>query len=61
MNIINLPVSILDNIINNINDTDSYANLRLSCKSCFYLMRVIKRRYHFIGILKRKENIKKKT
>lgn len=41
-----LPVSILDNIINNINDTDSYANLRLSCKSCFYLMRVIKRYYN---------------
>jgi antitoxin component YwqK of YwqJK toxin-antitoxin module len=46
MNIIELPISILDNIISNINDTDTYANLRISCKSFYYLVREVKRYYN---------------
>jgi antitoxin component YwqK of YwqJK toxin-antitoxin module len=46
MNIVELPISILDNIIRNINDTDTYSNLRLSCKSFYYLSREVKRYYN---------------
>ena len=41
-----LPITVLDNIINNISDTYTYGNLRLSCKSLFYLMNVVKRYYN---------------
>ena len=46
MNIVELPISILDNIISNINDTYTYANLRLSCKSFYYLVKEVKRYYN---------------
>ena len=45
MNIIDLPITIIDNIIGNINDTETYANIRLTCKSFYYLMDSVKRFY----------------
>jgi len=45
MNIIDLPITILDNIIGNINDTETYSNIRLTCTSFYYLLREIKRYY----------------
>ena len=38
-----LPLTILDNIINNINDTKSYASIRQSCKSIYYLLPEVRR------------------
>ena len=38
MNIIELPISIIDNIVSYINDTDSIYNLRLSCKSLYFIL-----------------------
>jgi len=46
MNIIDLPITIIDNIIGNINDTETYANIRLTCKSFYYLIKEIKRYYN---------------
>lgn len=46
MNLINLPITILDNIFLFINDTDSYANIRISCKSIHFVLKEIKRYYN---------------
>ena len=46
MNIIELPITILDHILLYIKDTQSYANLRLSCKSIYYILKEIKRYYN---------------
>lgn len=46
MNLIELPISILDTIISNVKDSESYANLRISCKSLYYLMNEVKRYYN---------------
>ena len=46
MNLIELPISILDAIISNINDTKSYAILRLTCKSFHNLLTEVKRFYN---------------
>ena len=46
MNVINLPITILDNIFVFINDTESYSSLRISCKSFYYLLREVKRYYN---------------
>lgn len=46
MNLIELPISILDNIFLFINDTDSYANIRLSCKSIHFVLKEVKRYYN---------------
>ena len=45
MNIIQLPISVLDNILNQICDTRGYASIRISCKSIFYLLPEVKRYY----------------
>ena len=46
MNIINLPITILDNIFGNINDTESYSSIRISCKSFYFLLKEVKRYYN---------------
>ena len=46
MNLIELPISVLDTIISNIKDSESYASLRISCKSLYYLMSEVKRYYN---------------
>jgi antitoxin component YwqK of YwqJK toxin-antitoxin module len=46
MNLIELPVTIIDTIISNIKDSESYASLRISCKSLYYLMNEVKRYYN---------------
>jgi len=46
MNLVELPVTIIDTIISNVKDTDTYANLRISCKSFYYLMKEVKRYYN---------------
>ena len=46
MNIIELPITILDNIFGNINDTETYSSIRISCKSFYYLMKEVKRYYN---------------
>ena len=46
MNIINLPITVLDNIINNITDTSTFSNLRLTCKSFYFIVNDIKRFYN---------------
>jgi len=46
MNLIELPITILDNIFLFINDTDSYANIRLSCKSIHFVLKEVKRYYN---------------
>ena len=43
MNIIHLPIFILDNIFEFLLDTNSYKNCRITCKSFYYLMPTIKR------------------
>ena len=45
MNIIYFPILILDNIFSNINNTLDHANLRLTCKSFYYIINNIKRYY----------------
>lgn len=45
MNIIHLPVSVLDNILNQICETQGYASIRRSCKSFYYLLPEVKRYY----------------
>ena len=39
MNITELPISILDNIFSNINDTFTFSNTRLTCKSFYFLLK----------------------
>ena len=46
MNIVELPITILDNIFLFINDTDSYANIRISCKSIHFVLKEVKRYYN---------------
>jgi antitoxin component YwqK of YwqJK toxin-antitoxin module len=46
MNLIKLPITILDNIFLFINDTDSYANIRISCKSIYFVLKDVKRYYN---------------
>ena len=46
MNLIELPITILDKIIMNINDTSTYANLRISCKSFHNLLSEVKKYYN---------------
>ena len=46
MNLIELPISVLDTIISNIKDSESYSSLRISCKSLYYLMSEVKRYYN---------------
>ena len=41
MNILGLPIDILEAIINKIRDTDSFINLRITCKDFFQLMETI--------------------
>ena len=45
MNIIHLPISVLDNILNQICETHGYASIRISCKSLYYLLPEVKRYY----------------
>ena len=51
MNLILLPIEILEEIIKKINTTESYHNLRLTCKTFYELMPNI-RRYYENGSLK---------
>lgn len=45
MNIIHLPISVLDNIVNQICETKGYASIRISCKSFYFLLPEVKRYY----------------
>ncbi len=45
MDLIQLPISILDNILNNVHDTYTYSSIRISCKSIYYLLPEVKRYY----------------
>lgn len=46
MNIIELPIIILDTIFSNIKDNRNYKNIRITCKSFYYLMAEVKRFYN---------------
>ena len=41
--IIDLPISVIDNILKYLTDTDSYSNLRISCKSFYNILETLKR------------------
>ena len=43
INIINLPIIVLDNIFFFITDTETYNNVRLTCKSFYHLLKLLKK------------------
>ena len=45
MELLDLPIEILEDIILKIRDTNSFKNLRISCKTCYSLMQAVKRFY----------------
>ena len=50
MNILDLPINLLEDILKYVNDTTGYESLRISCKLFYNLLPVVKR-FHDDGAL----------